>query len=180
MEVRDYTIGELLSAMPNVKAKEHGITVKDFRELLKTLNYEYESNKWVYKGENEKHLDELLSTYWVKTSKPKNPKEHKRTSAKNTEVQQSTLTNHDFTEEEKRVLKLLINEHNKDYKLFREYRVYEELSKVPINAEQVRSAFNMSKETTERLKKYASERRLPLQDLVELAVINLLDQYDKK
>jgi hypothetical protein len=59
------------------------------------------------------------------------------------------------------------------------YRIYDELSKLP-NDETVRSAYNMSKQTTERLKKYANERRLPLQDLVELAVINLLDQYEKK
>ena len=51
---------------------------------------------------------------------------------------------------------------------------------MPTNTETVRSAFNMSKETTERLKKYASERRLPLQDIVELAVINLLDQFKAK
>lgn len=60
-----------------------------------------------------------------------------------------------------------------------QYRIYDELSKLP-NDEMVRSAYNMSKQTTERLKKFASERRLPLQDLVELAIINLLEKYDRK
>ena len=67
-----------------------------------------------------------------------------------------------------------------DIKFIQEFKIYKELEKVPTDAETVRSAFNMSKETTERLKKYSQFRRIPLQDLVELAVINLLEQYDKK
>lgn len=59
------------------------------------------------------------------------------------------------------------------------YKIYNELEKIP-QGEFVRSAYNMSVETTERLKKYSKERRIPLQDLVELAVINLLEQYEKK
>ena len=88
--------------------------------------------------------------------------------------------NADFTQGEIEVLKEIISERKNDLKLSHEYRVYKELDKVPTNVETVRSAFNISKRTTERLKKFSSERRLPLQDLVELAVINLLDQYDKK
>jgi transposase len=68
----------------------------------------------------------------------------------------------------------------KDIKFIQEFKIYKELEKVPTDAETVRSAFNMSKETTERLKKYSQFRRIPLQDLVELAVINLLEQYDKR
>ena len=61
----------------------------------------------------------------------------------------------------------------------KEYQIYKELEKVKTDAEHIRSAFNMSKETTERLKKFSNVRRIPLQDLVELAVINLLNEYDK-
>jgi hypothetical protein len=91
-----------------------------------------------------------------------------------------TNKNAQFDEEETRILRQLIKERQHNYKLFEEYRVYEELSKVPLDAEMVRNAYNMSKGTTERLKKYANERRLPLQDLVELAVIELLDKYGAK
>ena len=73
-----------------------------------------------------------------------------------------------------------MNNHESDIKFIQEFKIYKELEKVPTDAETVRSAFNMSKETTELLKKYSQSRRIPLQDLVELAVINLLEQYDKK
>jgi hypothetical protein len=80
----------------------------------------------------------------------------------NMEEQKSTPNYINFTEEEIRVLKL-----------------NRELEKVRIDADKIRSAFNMSKETTEQLKKFSQVRRIPLQDLVELAVINLLSEYDK-
>jgi hypothetical protein len=73
-----------------------------------------------------------------------------------------------------------MDNHQNDIKFIQEFKIYKELEKVPTDAETVRSAFNMSKETTERLKKYSQFRRIPLQDLVELAVINLLEQYDKR
>lgn len=97
----------------------------------------------------------------------------------NEEVHMSTQKNADFTQEEIDVLKGIIHERKGNIELFSVYQIYDELSKVPTDVEQVRNAYNMSKQTTERLKKYASERRLPLQDLVELAVINLLDKYEK-
>jgi DNA-binding transcriptional regulator LsrR (DeoR family) len=90
-----------------------------------------------------------------------------------------------FTEEEIKVLKEIVKEYENNYFQsndiqLNEYEIYKELEKVRTDAENhIRSAFNMSKETTERLKKFSSIRRIPLQDLVELAVINLLDKYDK-
>jgi transposase-like protein len=96
-----------------------------------------------------------------------------------TQVQESTNKNIDFTSKEIKVLKQIVKEHESNIELFHEYQIYKELEKVPVDAETVRSAFNMSKETTERLKKYSQVRRIPLQDLVELAVLNLLNKYDK-
>lgn len=58
------------------------------------------------------------------------------------------------------------------------YEIYKEIERVPVNVDHVRSAFNMSKGTTERLKKFSKVRRIPLQDLVELAVLDLLQKYD--
>ena len=58
------------------------------------------------------------------------------------------------------------------------YTIYKELERVPIDVEHVRSAFNMSVGTTEQLKKFSKLRRIPLQDLVELAVMDLLEKYD--
>lgn len=89
-----------------------------------------------------------------------------------------------FTEEEIKVLKEIVKEYENNF--FKsnemqpsEYEIYKELEKVRTDAETIRSAFNMSKETTERLKHFSQVRRIPLQDLVELAVITLLDKYDK-
>lgn len=118
-------------------------------------------------NESDEHIDKIVE------------EAERNRSPVNTKVQTSTPTNSDFTGYEIDVLKSIVEERKRDIKLFSEYRVYEELSKVPIGVEQVRSAFNMSKDTTERLKKYANERRLPLQDLVELALINLLEKYDR-
>jgi hypothetical protein len=97
----------------------------------------------------------------------------------NTKVQESTNKNIDLTSKEIKVLKQIVKERESNIELFNEYQIYKELEKVPVDAETVRSAFNMSKETTERLRKYASVRRIPLQDLVELAVLNLLNKYDR-
>lgn len=63
-------------------------------------------------------------------------------------------------------------------KIDNSYKIYDDITKIP-EGDTVRSAFNMSKTTTEHLKKYSQIRRIPLQDLVELAVINLLNEYDK-
>jgi transposase len=93
-----------------------------------------------------------------------------------------------FTEEEikalEEIVKEMIKEHennffqSNDFDL-KEYQIYEDLKKVQTNPQHVRSAFNMSKETTEQLKKFSQIRRIPLQDLVELAVIKLLEEYDR-
>lgn len=90
----------------------------------------------------------------------------------------------DFTEEEIKVLKQIVKEYESNFFKsndieLKEYEIYKDLKKVQIGADHIRSAFNMSKETTERLKKFSQVRRIPLQDLVELAVINLLNEYDK-
>jgi len=159
-----------------------------------------EQTKWAYEqnalGRTQKELAELLnidvSTLRRRIKKYKENHELMNTE-KNTNVQITgeTKTNRPkitqknsnvlpLSEDEINVIKEIIEERKSDLKLFHEFRVYKELSKVPTNEETVRSAFNMSKTTTERLKKYANERRLPLQDLAELAIINLLDQYDKK
>lgn len=187
-DVHEMTIEELLSELNNTEELTHhrGRTLK--KPLSKAgFGLNRKTKKWEYQGEGEAPLNELGSTYIsqegttknekVIASNSKNTKEQTST-PKEIKEQLSTLKNNDFTAEEIDVLKSIIRERKINIKLFHEYRIYEELSKVPIGAEQVRSAFNMSKETTERLKKYANERRLPLQDLVELAVINLLDQYE--
>lgn len=75
------------------------------------------------------------------------------------------------------VLKRII----KDYQTLDidKYLIYAALEKVPVNVEQERIANNVSKETSIRLKQFAKKRRLPLQDVVELAIIEMLDKYDK-
>jgi len=55
-----------------------------------------------------------------------------------------------------------------------------EIAKLPKEQPMVRSAYNMSKETTQQLKDFAKKHKLPIQALAELAVINLLDRYDTK
>jgi hypothetical protein len=90
----------------------------------------------------------------------------------------------DFTEEEIKILKQIVKEYENNFFKsndidLKEFKIYQDLKKVPTGANHIRSAFNMSKETTEQLKVFSTVRRIPLQDLVELAVINLLEEYDK-
>ena len=89
-----------------------------------------------------------------------------------------------FTEEEIKVLKQVVADYQNNFFNandieLKEYQIYKDLEKVKTDADLIRSAFNLSKETTERLKKFSSVRRIPLQDLVELAVVKLLEEYDK-
>ena len=60
-----------------------------------------------------------------------------------------------------------------------EVKINDEIAKLPKDQEKIRSAYNMSKETTERLKKFAHECKIPIQSLVELAIIQGLEKYDK-
>lgn len=119
--------------------------------------------------------DEQTSTLESQESTQKEQQEQ----AKQVRNKQAHMSNPTFTESEIKVIKDILKERERDMQLFHEYRIYKELERVPVNGESVRSAFNMSKETTERLRTFASVRRIPLQDLVELSVIRLLDEYDK-
>jgi DNA-binding protein Fis len=132
----------------------------------KKMNYQTQKSIAGMLGISESTLRKRISTFRAKLNTK--------------EVQESTPKNADFTEKELKVLKQLVKESEMNIKLFQEFQIYKELEKVPTDAETVRSAFNMSKRTTERLKKYSQVRRIPLQDLVELAVINMLDEYDKQ
>jgi hypothetical protein len=149
-------------------SKEVQISEKKLRETLKNIGaiYDNSEKEWKFEGE-ENTLDIDINSYVPKRTN------------KNSTAKASESKNSDFTDDEIRVLKDIIQERKRGYELFSEYRIYDELSKVPTGTETIRNAYNMSKTTTERLKKYSNERRLPLQDLVELAVINLLDKYDK-
>jgi len=169
MDELEMTIEEALSEVNNNKELTD-YKRKKYKKALKQAGFAYVDKKigWAYQDEGEPPLQELLSDY-----------EEKTTTNKNAKVQTSTQENENFTQEEIDTLKQLVSERKRNIELFSVYKIYDELSKVPTNAETVRSAYNLSKETTERLKKYANERRLPLQDLVELAVINLLDKYEK-
>jgi hypothetical protein len=178
-DVNEMTIEELLSELNNSEELTHhrGRTLK---KPLSNAGFglNRKTNKWEYQGEGEPPLNELGSKYTTQEGTVKSVKV-KASKQEYTKEQTSTPKNNNFTDREMEVLKLLIKEHEKNIKYFHEYRIYDEITKVPVGAVQVRSAFNMSKETTERLKKYASVRRIPLQDIVELAVIKLLEQYDK-
>jgi hypothetical protein len=149
-------------------SKEVGISEKKLRESLKTLGcaFDNSSKVWSFEGE-ENVLDTDIHEYVPKRT------------TRNIQVKATTPKNDTFANEEVEVLKELIQERKRGYELFSEYRIYDELSKVPTDRDTVRNAYNLSTGTTERLKQYASKRRLPLQDLVELAIINLLDKYDK-
>ena len=149
-----------------ILSKELLISEKRVRSLAKNLGFVYnQSTKhWDYEGdegsfENEVEVKVLPSTI------------------RNTPDKISVSEKPVFTNDEIEVLKSLIREHKRDYTLFTKYRIYEELAIIPNEGESVRNAYNLSRKTTERLKEFANDRRLPLQDLVELAIIKLLEQY---
>ncbi|OAH59271.1 hypothetical protein AWH48_16155 [Domibacillus aminovorans] len=165
--------------------KEVQIPEKRSRNALKDLGLEYNklSREWVFNGD-ENVLEDEVNKYVPVTNKrtstrSENNEDVKASLEKNSNVQKSAKDNSDFTIEEIKELKNMIEERKNDYELFDKYKIYDELSKVPTDEEIERCAYNLSKTTNARLKNYAKERRLPLQDLVELAIIDLLDRYDK-
>ena len=167
---------QLVEFIDKQKELPNGLSITKIAEMLGIKRTTLNSRIKKIRENGEKMDDSKNSKEQVST--PIQAKE-KTSTQKRSNVETGQTKNADFTQEEIKVLKEIIGERKSDLKLSHEYRVYKELDKVPTDGETVRSAFNMSKTTTERLKKYANERRLPLQDLVELAVINLLDQYDK-
>ena len=175
-EIQKLNDKQLVEFIDEQKELPNGLTITKVAEILRikrtTLNSRIKKiRESGGKMDDSKNSKEQMST-------PIQAKE-KISISKRPNVNTGQTKNVNFTQGEIEVLKNIIDERKNDLKLFHEYRIYKELDKVPINEETVRSAFNMSKTTTERLKRYASVSRLPLQDLVELAVINLLDQYDK-
>ncbi|BCD33087.1 hypothetical protein BC30102_p123 (plasmid) [Bacillus cereus] len=179
---------EKLNGEHNISSlsKEVQIPEKKFRNTLKELGAEFDNStkKWSFGGDEnllEREITEFIDLSTTKSRRTTKKNTDVQTNEKkNVSVQVSENKNSSFTDEEMEVLKSIIKERKRDYELFSEYRVYDELSKVPTDEETERSAYTLSKTTTSRLKKYAKERRLPLQDLVELAIINLLDKYDKE
>jgi ribosomal protein S13 len=90
-----------------------------------------------------------------------------------------------LTEHEIEVIKEIVEKYENNFFNFSDeinldkFQIYNDLEKVKIGEDPIRSAFNLSKETTEKLKTFSNVRRIQLQDLVELFVINGLEKYDK-
>ena len=147
-------------------SKELLISEKRVRSLVKKLGFAYNqtTKQWDFNGEQETFENEVEVQVVAST-------------VKNSSDKASVSEKPDFTNDEIEVLKSLIREHRRDYTLFTKYRIYEEISIIPSEGESVRTAYNLSRKTTEQLKEFAHERRLPLQDIVELAIIKLLDKY---
>jgi len=179
---------EKLNGEHNVSTlgKEVKIGEKKLRKALKDIGavFDNSSKKWLYEGDEnvlEREITEFvdMSTNMRRKREPMNRKVQK-SSLENKNEQESSLNDIGFTDDEIEVLKSVVEERKRGYELFSKYRIYDELSKVPTDEDVERSAYNISKSTVSRLKKYAKDRRLPLQDLVELAIINLLEKYDKE
>ena len=158
--------------------EEHEIKSMGLKDLAKYMDLQVKlgNEKERTQGEIAKIRGVSVKTLIKQTSMFREKGEQK----KSMEAQKSTPNYSDFTEKEIEVLKKFVKERENNIKFFDELQIYRELKKVPVDdTEKVRSAFNMSKKTTERLKKYSQIRRIPLQDLVELFVMNGLEKYDK-
>lgn len=164
----DYNLSTLRKELKISKEKLN----KAFKNL--GLQYNQSSRLWEFSG-SENLLSREITNFVILSTDDTDVK-----TKKNAGVQMSENKNLSLTNEEIKVLKTMVKERKSDSELINKYAIYDELLKVPVSKDTERSAYNLSKTTTSRLKKYAKERRLPLQDLVELAIINLLDKYDKK
>ena len=166
--------------------KEIGISKNKLSAAIKKVGMEYDksAHQWIFKG--DKIILEHDIHNYVYRSTPVYTNVHKSTIESESvhidtyeilDVPNGTNEYTLFTSEEMNVLKRIIQ----DYQFIdvRKYMIYEALERVPNNVDQERIANNISKETSTRLKQFAKERRLPLQDLVELAIIELLDKYNK-
>jgi len=157
--------------------EEHEIKKMGLKELAKYMDEQKSLGR--NKERTQPEIAKIRGVSVKTLTKQTNIFREKGEQKESMEEQKSTPNYKDFSEKEIKVLKQLIKERENNIKFFQEFKIYKELEKVPTDAETVRSAFNMSKKTTERLKKYSQVRRIPLQDLVELAVINMLDDYEK-
>lgn len=156
--------------------KEIKISKDKLSQAFKNLDLQYNqsSRLWEFGG-SENLLSREITDFVILSTNDTNIKTNENVGVRMSENKNLSLTN-----EEIKVLKSIVKERKSDSELVNKYAIYDELLKVPVGKDTERSAYNLSKTTTSRLKKYAKERRLPLQDLVELAIINLLDKYDKQ
>jgi hypothetical protein len=158
-------------------AKIRGVSLKTLRNQTKPFREKREQTRTIDANSSTQETQE--STNDVQESTEIVQENAEKVQENTSDVQESTPMNNPFNDDEIKVLKQIVGERKADIELFHEYKIYGELERVPIDEETVRSAFTMSKGTTEKLKRFSQVRRIPLQDLVELAVINLLEKYDK-
>lgn len=156
-------------------SKELGVSEKKLRNALKQIEVKYDRylQIWAHYGDETVLEQELESLIEMQTQR----KVYKRTNM-NEKVHQDTTTNESLTKEEILALKELLAEHQKKKNTLDKFHIYDDLSKIPEGVETERRAYTMSVVTINQLSEFAKKRRLPLQDLVELAVINLLGKYD--
>ena len=152
-ELQKLSDKELVDFIDEQKKLPNGLTITKIAQILGVNRTTFNSRIKKIRESGEK-MDDSKNTE-EQEGTPIQAKE-KTSAPKKSNVNTGQTKNADFTQEEIEVLKNLISERQRDLKLFHEYRIYKELDKVPTNEETVRSAFNMSKTTTERLKKYAS------------------------
>jgi len=173
MKVRECEVKLSDGYTMNRLAQEMDIPEPTLRQKLKGVGFTHENRKWIFVGDDSV-LDEDIEN--ITTGANRN----KKVLNSSPKTQKSSSNTQSLTNDEIKVLKDIIKEHKSLSVNSKKYELYDEITKVPQPSEdddKIRRSYTMSKETVGRFEKFAKERRLPFQDLVELAIIQLLEKY---
>ena len=179
-------VGECIKALNGehttaTLAKEIGIAEKRLRKALKAAGVTY-SNKhpkgWHF--ENEKSiLEHDISEYVPKSSSMQQSRTPKNIN-KSLNERQRTQNDLSFTSEEINVLKQFIKERQENTLERSALNIYHELitNVQSDNKNATRRSYTISNDVLSRFEKFAKKHRLPQQELVELALIRLLNDFN--
>ncbi|MEE6209005.1 hypothetical protein U3A55_02385 [Salarchaeum sp. III] len=164
-------------------SKELGIPAKKFRRTLTNIGVKYQNKGdigWKFEGDDEKVLErdiqEFIGTNSNKNQNGKNVNEQKPSGLS----KQDVLSVLGLNEEELETLKMIHKEKQNNMDLLEKYKIYEDLqAKVPVDEEVVRRSYNFSRSTIEEFESFVKNYRVPKESIVELAIKNLVEQYNK-
>ena len=123
-------------------------------------------------------LQEISATIEESLRTEKNVHEPRKERTRTQKNSDEPLRTQTFSKEEIAILKMIIQERQKNAHELHEETIYDLINtKVKKDVEATRSSFNLSNTTIERLNEFAKDNKLQKQDIVELALIQLLNRF---
>jgi len=159
----------------NIAKDIDGIGEKRLRQALKSSGYEFKNSGekgWHYIGEGQEPLDKSIFDYAIGEQKviKSNNKVIKEVIESNNDV----ITGNNFTLEEIHILKKMAN----NFITNGNNEVIKQKIKSIENVDRKRKTFHFSEVLSNRLSNLADKNDISKSDLLELAVLELLERYE--